>query len=400
MRMLLRCSGIVLVLAVMVTGGCSSRASMDAEKAMGGPYTTSADKSTSSSDIQNITPKPKIYPLEVSATIADTPNYVQVMVFYATDRAVKQGAEPDARYGTGRSNMTYGMCEVSIPRDHRMGHLESPSIFKLEFKEDPDKHVVLQGVYQQDKEEFFKEIKVSVDKSVKKRAFIFIHGYNTSFADAARRTAQISYDLAFDGAAAFFSWPSYEDLASYPGDETNIEWAQADLAEFLKEFAANSGARDIYLIAHSMGNRALTKAFGQAVSKDSGLEGRFRELILTAPDIDAEVFIKDIAPMITGKGAGVTLYASSKDKALEASKKFHRHSRAGDSGESIVVVPGIDTVDATNVDTSLTGHSYFAENRSVLADIFTLVKDGARADSRFSLEEKESASGRYYSFRK
>ncbi len=35
----------------------------------------------------------------------------------------------------------------------------------------------------------------------KDHAFIFVHGYNTSFDYAIYRTAQIAYDLKFDGAA-------------------------------------------------------------------------------------------------------------------------------------------------------------------------------------------------------
>ena len=35
---------------------------------------------------------------------------------------------------------------------------------------------------------------------------MFVHGFNVSFADAARRTAQIAYDLAFGGPGAL-SWP-------------------------------------------------------------------------------------------------------------------------------------------------------------------------------------------------
>ncbi len=35
-----------------------------------------------------------------------------------------------------------------------------------------------------------------------------MHGYNTSFDNALYRTAQIAYDLDFDGATFLYSWPS------------------------------------------------------------------------------------------------------------------------------------------------------------------------------------------------
>jgi hypothetical protein len=44
----------------------------------------------------------------------------------------------------------------------------------------------------------------------------------------------------------------------------------------------------------------------------------------------------------------------------------------------LIVIRRIETIDATAADTSLLGHSYFAEARSVLSDIFYLVCNGHR----------------------
>ena len=53
-----------------------------------------------------------------------------------------------------------------------------------------------------------------------------------------------------------------------------------------------------------------------------------------------------------------------------------------------MLLPGLETIDATNVDTGFLGHSYFAEERSVLADIYSLIKERKRAADRFSLLKK------------
>ena len=82
------------------------------------------------------------YPME------DSKNYAVVKVFFGTDRQLTTNDNPSMRYSGERSNpliINYGSCSVTIPRDHRMGELESPSIWKLEFREDIDKHVVLLG---------------------------------------------------------------------------------------------------------------------------------------------------------------------------------------------------------------------------------------------------------------
>jgi esterase/lipase superfamily enzyme len=327
-------------------------------------------------------------------------NYATIQVFYATDRNRTTSTRPDRIYGADRAAVTYGTCDVSIPRDHRMGELESPSLWKLEVREDPAKHVVLLGVTVESKDKFFSDLAARVKRSDPGAAFLFVHGYNVAFPDAARRTAQISYDLGFKGAPVFYSWPSQGATPAYTVDEQNIEWAQANLKEFLSDFFGRSTAASVYLIAHSMGNRALTRAVASLLADDPSIRLRLKEIILTAPDIDAEVFRRDIAPALVQAGRPITLYASSKDLALVASKKVHGYPRAGDAGRGLIVVPGIETIDATTVDTSFLAHSYFAETRSVLSDMFYLIRDGQRADRRFGLQEMGAQGGRYWEFKR
>ena len=64
-----------------------------------------------------------------------------------------------------------------------------------------------------------------------------------------------------------------------------------------------------------------------------------------------------------------------------------------------MVVTGMDTVDASSVGTSLTGHSYYAEKRTVLSDLFYLLKDGAPPSERHGLDRKSSPKGEYWAFR-
>ncbi len=328
-------------------------------------------------------------------------NYTIVRTFFATDRDqnTNTNAIASQTFGSARSTLKYGTCEVSIPRDHRLGELEAPSIWRLEFKENPDKHVVLLTTRSMRQDFFFDSLRQRIQSSSSSSAFIFVHGYNVSFEDAARRTAQITYDLSFDGAPVFYSWPSQGKTAAYTVDEQTIEWAQGNLLKFLKDFFDQSDAQNVYLIAHSMGNRALTRSLAALLTEKPEVRKRLTEVVLTAPDIDAEVFKRDIAPALTRHGRPITLYASSRDLALQASKQVHGYARAGDSGPEMVIMPGIETIDATKVETGFLGHSYFAENKSVLSDIFYLIKEGQRADRRFGLREVNTARGRYWAFK-
>jgi esterase/lipase superfamily enzyme len=340
-------------------------------------------------------------PCSIESAEVNMPNYAVVQVFYATDRNQTSSLKPEFKYGVDRGAVCYGTCDVSIPRDHRMGEIESPSVMKLEFRKDPEKHVVLLSVVPLDSTNFYSQLQSRISASHGKNAFIFIHGYNVTFEDAARRTAQMQYDLGFDGAPVFYSWPSQGSLMGYPVDESNIEWTQTNLQRFLADFVNQTGAENVYLIAHSMGNRALTRAFAAVVGQMPAIRRKFRALILAAPDIDAEVFKRDIAPQIVTSNPLVTLYASTTDKALLASKEFHGYPRLGDAGIGLVVLSGMDTIDATSVDSSLLGHSYFAENRSVLSDIFYLIRDAkpVAQQLRFGLEPAGTPPGQYYKFK-
>jgi len=345
-------------------------------------------------------PPPQPEPKPVGGSAAVDKPYAVVRAYFATDRNVTGKTKPDQVFGSLRAKLSYGVCEVSIPRDHRMGELEHPSAIRFQFREDPEKHVVLLKTIVNSHDEFFADVSARVHASQKKSAFLFVHGYNVTFEDAARRTAQMSYDLSFDGAPVFYSWPSKGATSAYTIDEQNIEWAQANLRGFLEDFFDRSNASNIYLIAHSMGNRALTRALASLLHDKPEIKDRLKEVILTAPDIDADVFKRDIAPSLAAAGQPITLYASSKDLALVASKKVHGYPRAGDSGQGLIITPGIETIDATQVDTSLLGHSYFADEKSVLSDMYYLIGTGERAGQRFGLNGIDTDAGRYWQFKK
>ena len=232
---------------------------------------------------------------------------------------------------------------------------------------------MLLSVERQHEDRFFADMKTRVNGSRRKEAFVFIHGYNVTFEAAARRTAQLAHDLNFDGAPIFYSWPSQGGLLRYTVDETNAAWTIPNLKQFLLAVAQRSGAESVHLIAHSMGNRPLTASLQSLANEFPDGRHLFREVILTAPDIDAEVFRRDIAPAIVRTADRVTLYASSNDKALQVSKQFHGYPRAGESGENLVIVPGVDTVDVSAIDSSLIGHSYYGSNGTVVADMIDLL---------------------------
>jgi esterase/lipase superfamily enzyme len=338
-----------------------------------------------------------------AAPAAKLPDYAVVKVFFGTDRNRTGHAEP-TRYFSGKraapGEFTYGVTEVSIPRDHRMGALESPAWWRLEFQPDPARHVVLLSLSPLDKDAFVAQVRAVVAASSGRDALLFIHGYNVGFADAARRTAQIAYDLGFTGVPMLYSWPSEGAVVRYPTDATNMRHTLPRFTEFLTLALTAFGARVVHVIAHSMGNNCLAEMLK---TFDTTTLGRgaaaLGQVIFAAPDIDSQTFV-DLARQFRGQASRFTLYASSADLALQASKKLNGYPRAGDAGPDLVIVDGVDTIDATLVDTNLMGHSYIGDNDSILADVFDLLRDGHAPDTRFRLAPRQRAGQRYWFFRR
>ncbi len=328
-----------------------------------------------------------------------------VPIFFATDRKTQDTESVTTFYG-GERNLTgeleWGKAYVSIPVDHTMGVIERPEWWKLEFFEDIEKHIVLlNDIRVFDQTSFENTFRRSVANSQEATILVFIHGYNTSFADAAMRTAQIAYDLQFQGQTILYSWPSEAKFESYTADENNIEWTIGHFEEFLNILLTKVGATTVNTIAHSMGNRILTRAIHDLdYTNLPEPKATLHNVIFAAPDIDADTF-KRFAKKFKEKADRLTLYASSKDKALKASKLFHGgYPRAGDSGKNLVIVDGLDTIDASLVDTSLLGHSYFGDNRSILSDIFYLIKHNLPPDRRSGLKQKTIQNLYYWLFQR
>ena len=231
----------------------------------------------------------------------------------------------------------------------------------------------------------------------KKEVLLFVHGYNIGFDDAVKRTAQIAYDLNFEGLPALFSWPSEGSLPKYTIDETNVTWSRPRFAEFLSLVRENLGAGTVHIIAHSMGNRLVAETIASMTAPLATHGTCIRQIVFAAPDIDAATFAQ-LAKAFHKKAERFTLYASSEDRALKASKIIHKYPRAGESGLSLVVVDSVDTIDATAVDTSFVGHSYYGDNRSVLADLFDLIQKGSEPRDRFGLRPMKKYGEPYWLF--
>ena len=329
-------------------------------------------------------------------TRGDNPGFREVDVYYATDRARSGEDDPNTFYGADRGALELGIATVSIPETHTPGVVEAPSIWRLEFRADPAKHVVLQRITPLAEQAFYSRLQSVFADAPGKEAFVFVHGYNVRFDQAARRAAQMAYDMNYDGVPILYSWPSRGSTVGYVADTAVVRLSGRRLSRFLDDLVARSGAETIHIVAHSMGNRALTDAL-ELLALRHGLQPGdapvFGQVIFAAPDVDAGLF-KAMLPTIRPVARRLTLYASEEDWALTASRKLHGDMpRAGIGGATTLSDAHIDSIDMSELGEDMLSHSYFADDSSALADLMTLFWRNAAPQHRCGLESRAALAG-------
>jgi pimeloyl-ACP methyl ester carboxylesterase len=250
----------------------------------------------------------------------------------------------------------YGVSEVSIPGSVDMG----AGLLSVDaVKREPPRAAGVLGTTSRSREEFLGDLGARAAGASRNRVLVFLPGQHVEFEEAARNTAQLARDLAFEGVPVL-----YHRSAS-------------ELGARLDEFS-RLGVQDMYLIGHAMGERELAGLAASLEALAPEHRERVRNVILVAPNVDSGVFTRDLAPRLAAAGAPVTLYASWKDA---------------------VVVPGIETIDAHEVDMRWLGRSYEAPIRRLVADLFYLVRNGERASQRYGLLQVERRDGRFWRLR-
>jgi esterase/lipase superfamily enzyme len=328
-----------------------------------------------------------------------------VPVFYGTDRARKDGAER-IFYATDRARrLELGRALITVPRVHQVPNIERPFAIRIPYfnvtiyeqAEDPAQHFTVKELNALSREDFLTlaRERIAGARAFKEQAVVFVHGYNTAFDYALYRTAQMAYDIKYDGAAFLYSWPSGGGVAAYGYDRESATQSEPYLKDFLSLVLRETGAKSVSVIAHSMGNLPLLnvlRELGPALPPTVKLN----QIILAAPDVDRDVFI-NLASNIRQYGRGVTLYCSANDRAMSASRRVAGGvPRAGDvPPEGPIVIAGIDTIDVTRTSTDVLAlnHSSYAEKSALLNDIGLLLLTGERPpEMRMPVLEKIQAS--------
>jgi len=181
---------------------------------------------------------------------------------------------------------------------------------------------------------------------------IYIHGFNNEPEDAVRRAAELTERMGFDGASLVFIWPAFgtrklrspaswknylvtaRGVTHYLYDLQSSNWSRDSLAHLISTLAHDDNIDRINLIAHSMGSWLTMEALRHiAIEKGNDVLARVWSVNLIAPDIDVDVFKKQIGLVQDSYGADflqrVTVYSNKNDGALSWSAGGHFAPRLG-----------------------------------------------------------------------
>jgi esterase/lipase superfamily enzyme len=352
----------------------------------------------------------------------------EVPLFYVTDRAPETDPEGGLRYGYERSSsVAFGSAVVDLGVDLTWEQLLAASRtqrrlapVKLELRglseivrtpETPlpfrevDGRIVeepeLAAQREQAIEVFRRHLVRRLELTPRKEVFVFVHGYNNTFADACFAMAELWHFLGRIGVPIVYTWPAgYPGLFGYTYDRESSEFTVYHLRTALRLIASYPEVEKIHLISHSRGTdvalaavRELTIA-ARGAGLDPRKEFKIHNFILAAPDLDVQVAaVRIIGDKIPLSVQRLTIYTSPEDKAIGVATKLFAspRGRIGKFGEEQLTGGIKAAVDYSTANLAIVnfttaegaigslgdryGHSYFRDAPAVASDVVLILRD-------------------------
>ncbi len=288
-------------------------------------------------------------------------------IFIATTR--KRSNDPSKVFDGERSaTLNFARVNVTVPNVHKTGQIERRSRGK---SDDPSKYFMASEAVGYDTAPKF-QAALNADIAARGgRVMVFVHGYNTSFDSAVYRLTQIVHDSGYPGTPVLFSWASGGSTTSYVYDKESASAAR-DQLEVTLRMLAQTGARRIDIVAHSMGTWVTMETLRQlAITGDRDLSGKLGDVVLTSPDIDVDVFKSQMRRY--GKpDKPFILLLSDDDRALKLSGLLAgSRPRVGDYRDAADLADyGVTVVDLTSAKGADTfNHTKFADNPALVKQL-------------------------------
>lgn len=259
-------------------------------------------------------------PENVLTPIAATaPGTSQVDLLVATTRS-DEGAAPGQMFTGERGiGLRYAEIVVSIPPDslRQVGEVQWPA----KAPADPSREFATLRTDRFEQAGALARLHAQLKQKRTRHVLVFVHGYNTRFEEAVYRFAQIAHDSQAPAVPLLFTWPSKGRLLAYTYDRESTNYSRDALEAVLQALARDPAVGEVSILAHSMGNWVALEALRQMAIRNGRIAPKIRSVMLAAPDVDVDVFRRQIAS-IGEQRPPFVLFVSQDDRALALSSRL------------------------------------------------------------------------------
>lgn len=300
-------------------------------------------------------------------------------IYYATTRTVNN--DPRIGFGTERSPVPgFGRLTISVPPDRVDGDVAYPA-------DAPDPQTDF-GVIESARFDGTPSFRSAIGRELRalprdqRDALIFVHGFNSTFAEGMYRLAQLDHDLSIPGVSVHYAWPSLNNPFGYSYDRDSVLFGRDGLEQLINEVRA-AGAQDIILVGHSMGSLVVMETLRQMeIGKPDAARAAVQGVILMSPDLDVDLF-RQQANRIGDLPQPFLIFTSQRDRALQLSARLTgQRERLGNlSDVERVADLDVTMLDVTNFEDG-TRHLTAATSPSLIA----LLRDLGSVDAAFQGE--------------
>ena len=253
---------------------------------------------------------------DVLQTVAAHDSAIKTVTLYVATTRTRE-APTNNVFSTDRApRLNFARFTVSIPPDHKPAEIEWPS-----GTPDPKRNfaVVDQAVLTRAE---FKAALAAAARTPRRDFLLYVHGYNNSFQESLFRLAQLTADSGVPGTPILFSWPSQASLTGYVADKDSVAYSRDDLVTILGDVTATPHAGRITLFGHSMGGWLTMEALRQIrLTGKTRIFNRLSQIILAAPDIDIDVFRRQME-VIGPNHPPMAVLVATDDRALALSRRI------------------------------------------------------------------------------
>lgn len=264
-------------------------------------------------------------------TVPQLSEQTSFQFFFATNRKAgnSQAAVRDRFESQREPKLKFGSFDTRIEPSLGLGMLLDASDWFL------NEEIRLEAVTALARQQLVGKLREQVQESPHRSVLLVVHGFREAFPSALRKTAFLAHVLDINTPVVVFDWPGDQgsSLRGYRRARGVAQESGAELAAMIRLLVDDVRPDRLWVIANSMGGQVIVEAF-HLLDKDesySDSQTEIENVILTAPDVDHEEFNSTFRDEIARLTENVTVYVSSNDKALLASRLINRGQRLGES---------------------------------------------------------------------